>query len=279
MENLNQKICIIGYGYWGKILHKNLAQLHYRNIKILDIAHNNMNELDDTYDCYFVVTPLKTHFNILLQLSEFNNKKIWCEKPLVLSQTQCEVIYSEMDKNNNLLFVDWIYTFNPCVDRIKELISNENIKQIILNRTNDGPIRYDCSSIYDLSSHDISILHYIFDNKKFNFRWNEFSIYGRYNGGSNVSSYYKDGMQIIINSSWEHKFKNRISLFITETDNIILFNDSKKIIITEKYGLEDFNSYPSPIHLAINHFFNSDNFEFNKNITFKITGDLCNSMI
>ena len=30
------KICLIGYGYWGKIIHKNLMSLGYEDVKIIN---------------------------------------------------------------------------------------------------------------------------------------------------------------------------------------------------------------------------------------------------
>jgi len=275
-QKSNHSICLIGYGYWGKILHKNLSQLGYNNIKIIDLVLDNFDELTDEYEYYFVVTPFTTHYEILLKLSEFKNKKIWCEKPLVDKFEDASKIYQLMDKNNNMLFVDWVYTFNDCIKRIKKIILNKKIKQIILNRTNDGPVRIDTNSIYDLSSHDLSILFYIFENVDFNFIFNEFSLKSHEDFGSNVSWYYSNGLQVIINSSWQHKNKNRISLFITEDDEIIVFDDIKKQIVTNK-GIENFENSPSPIHNALNYFFKKLNFEENKNITLKITKILENA--
>ena len=42
-QELNPKICLIGYGYWGKIIHKNLVSLGYTNIKIIDIVFDVSN--------------------------------------------------------------------------------------------------------------------------------------------------------------------------------------------------------------------------------------------
>lgn len=274
-QKSNNKICLIGYGYWGKIIHKNLIQLGYNEIKIIDIVLDNFDELTDEYDYYFVITPFSTHRDILIQLSKFSNKKIWCEKPLVSGYLEATKIYSLMEKNNNRLFVDWVYTFNDCIKRIKEIVNKKKIKQVILNRTNDGPVRHDTTSISDLSSHDLSILHYIF-NLDFKFVFNEFSLKNHENFGSNISWFYKNGLQVIINSSWQHKTKNRISLFITVDDEIIVFDDIKKQIITSD-GVENFENNPSPIHNALNYFFNEDSFFNNKYITLKVTKDLDNA--
>ena len=210
-------ICLIGYGYWGKILYNNLLELGYTDIKIVDLSLNNQDLITDIYDYYFVATPFKTHFDILCKLSNFKNKKIWCEKPLSENLKLVEEIYKKIELNNNHLFVDWTYTFNPCVHRLKNIISEKKLKQIILNRTNKGPIRHDCTSIHDLSVHDLSILYFLFDDVEFDFNFNEFSI-NNMDIGSSVNWSYKNGLQVLINSSWEHETKNRVSIFITYDD-------------------------------------------------------------
>jgi predicted dehydrogenase len=205
-------ICLIGYGYWGKILYNNLLELGYTDIKIVDLSLNNQDLITDIYDYYFVATPFKTHFDILCKLSNFKNKKIWCEKPLSENLKLVEEIYKKIELNNNHLFVDWTYTFNPCVHRLKNIISEKKLKQIILNRTNKGPIRHDCTSIHDLSVHDLSILYFLFDDVEFDFNFNEFSI-NNMDIGSSVNWSYKNGLQVLINSSWEHETKNRLTIF------------------------------------------------------------------
>lgn len=269
------KICLIGYGYWGKILYNNLLELGYDNIKIIDISLGNQDLITDDYDYYFVSTPFKTHFDILNKLSKFKNKKIWCEKPLSENLNLVEKIYKKIESNNNKLFVDWIYTFNPCILRIKEIIKDKKIKQIILNRTNNGPVRFDCDSIQDLSSHDISIINFLFEENEFKYNFKEFSIKDNKNGSS-INWAYDNGCQIIINSSWEHELKNRVSFFITDEDNIISFNDINKII-NNNGEIENFSDSLSPIHSSISYFFGSDDFTKNKNLTLKITKNLENS--
>jgi len=267
------KICLIGYGYWGGILHKNLIKLGYNNIQIVDITLNNMELISDSFDAFFISTPFKTHYDILLKISKFKNKKIWCEKPLVDGLDELNEIYNLMELNNNSLFVDWTYTFNPCVNELKNILSSKKLKQIILNRTNNGPYRNDCSSIQDLSSHDLSILYFLFEDKEFDFNFNEFSIDNKTNFGSSVSWSYSDGLQILINSSWQHETKNRVSIFISENDEIVVFDDIKKIIINNGV-IQDFSGSVSPIETGLNYFFYNNDFTKNKNITVKITKNL-----
>ena len=100
-QELNPKICLIGYGYWGKIIHKNLLSLGYTDIKIIDIVLDNYHELTDEYTHYFVITPFLSHLQELKKISSFKNKKIWCEKPLVQTSVEADMIYHLMETNNN----------------------------------------------------------------------------------------------------------------------------------------------------------------------------------
>lgn len=272
---MKKKICIIGYGYWGKILHKNINNEELYDIKILDDVLNNMNELSDKFDYYFISTPFLTHFDILKKICQFKNKKIWCEKPLVRTVDEYYDIFNLNITNKNLMMVDWVYTFNPCIEFLKNKLQNKKIKQIILNRTNDGPKRNDCNSIYDLSSHDLSILFYLFPEKKFSFEFHEFSVKSNENFGSNISWSYTDGTQIIINSSWQHKNKNRISFFITNEDEILIFDDIKKTVIIDN-KIFDFSELNSPLESAMKTFFDKEDFSENLNITLKIIQTLEN---
>jgi predicted dehydrogenase len=267
------KICLIGYGYWGKIIFNNLRSLGFSEITVVDETLNNLFLISDEFDCYFIVTPFSTHKYFLDKLSKYKNKKIWCEKPLVEFFEEAIQIYSSLKENNNKLFVDWVYTFNSCIIHLKNVLKNKKLKQIILNRTNSGPVRTDCTSVHDLSSHDLSILYFLFEDLEFDFKFNEFSIDGDKNFGSNISWCYINGIQIIINSSWEHENKNRVSLFITDNNEIIVFDDVNKIIINNGL-IEDFSSHPSPIENSINYFIKEDDFSDNKSLTIKITKDL-----
>lgn len=272
----NPKICLIGYGYWGKILHKNLLSLSYTDVTIVDEVLGNAEKIGDNFDYYFVATPFTTHLSVLTKLSKFSNKKIWCEKPLASTFEEVQSIYKKLESKNNKLFVDWVYLYNPAIHYIKEKIAGKRIKQIVLNRTNEGPVRTDCSSIWDLSSHDLSIIFQIlgFDEREFN--WYEFSLKTNEDFGSNLSWSYQKGTQIIINSSWQHQMKNRVSIFITEHDEIIIFDDIKKTVTLSNGEVQDFTESESPLENAIMEFLRSEDFSYNRKMTEQITLQITN---
>jgi predicted dehydrogenase len=270
-----KKICLIGYGYWGKILEKNLIEIGFTDITIVDESFKNLNLVHEGYDLYFIATPFSTHFEILEKVCNYQGKLIWCEKPLVSNLDDLYHLYEISEKNRSKIFVDWVYLYNPGVNFLKGIIQETDIFQIILNRTNDGPIRSDCDSRWDLSTHDLSIIFCLFENVNMVPVWNEFSIKTGERFGSNLSHIFTEKFQIIINSSWQHSEKNRTSIFVTKKIGTIIMDDlSKKIIIDGKVAF-DF-SETSPLKNSILTFVSnkSEDFEYNKGITIKITSIL-----
>lgn len=269
---MKNKICLIGYGYWGKILEKNLRELGLSDITIIDDNFKNLHLLKQNYEFYFVATPVSSHLDILKKICKYKNKKIWCEKPLVLSLEEANHLYHLAESNGNSLFVDWTYVYNSGVDFLKEKLKEFETSQVILNRTNDGPERKDCYSRWDLSSHDLSMVFHIFGDIKPLAEWNEFSLIKDKSFGSNLSSLYDDKFQIIINSSWQHQVKNRTSIFITRDLRSIIMDDLSKKIILDGEIIYDFSEF-SPLKNSISVFLRNDpvELEYNKNLTLKIT--------
>ena len=110
------KIGIVGLGYWGKIILKNLVNLGYEDIKIYDkskIDWGNLgfkfpvtSELKDLLDRdkVFVITPTSTHFEVCKFFVE-NNIDIFCEKPLTDDISSTEVLYSLCDTYTRIFVI------------------------------------------------------------------------------------------------------------------------------------------------------------------------------
>ena len=92
---------LIGYGYWGKIVHSKL---------------NNcvINPPYDDVDWIFVTTPPDSHFNIV---KEYLNKRknVFCEKPLTLSIEQTQELIDLSTLLNKKLYVDNLFLLRNTV--------------------------------------------------------------------------------------------------------------------------------------------------------------------
>ena len=175
------KIGIIGTGYWGK--HYVRILNNYNNVKlevICDKIQENLNKIKIIYpnlsvttelsnifnynlDAVVVVTPASTHYNIV-KLCLNNNLHVLVEKPLTVDIDEAQELYKLSEEKNKKLMVGHTYLFNSCVEKIKEIINDNSfgkIHSISMERTNFGPIRKDVNVIWDLATHDISIILYL----------------------------------------------------------------------------------------------------------------------
>jgi predicted dehydrogenase len=271
------KIGIVGLGYWGRIILKNLVQLGYKNITVCETATIDWSFIGSKYkvvdnykdlDCnkVFVLTPATTHFEIC---KHFLSKgvDVFCEKPLTLSTDTCGKLYDIAEDNKCQLFVDWLFTFNQSVHKIKSLIKEwGSPRSIICNRMNWGPERDDVGARWDLASHDVSILSYLLEETPSDVKWLDFKRDPKSNQKDSVVGIitYKNTVAQI-NASWKHSLKNR--LYTIEFDDRILYwDDSTGSII---YSGESYNELSeSPLHVSIKSFMNG---HMDKEMTMRVT--------
>ena len=181
-------ICIVGFGYWGKIIYENLIRLGYRNIDICEIDESQIKNYQFTcrkihiikdykdVKCthLFITTPTSTHFDICQELAP-KIRNIFCEKPLTRTLKEHDILNKIFDSYNTNVLVDWTFLYKSGVEYLENhIIDNGPPKNIIMNRLNYGPIRYDVDARLDLASHDISILHKILKQKLVSSEWINF---------------------------------------------------------------------------------------------------------
>ena len=271
------KIGLIGFGYWGKIIFNNFLKLGYDDIVIcdkIDIINQNLLKkisYESDYrkiecDKVFIVVPTKEHYEIV---KYFLNKgvDVFCEKPLTLNYETSKELYALAKQNSCDLFVDWIFTFNPQIMRLKKLMefNDLNCKNIIFNRLNFGPERYDVNAVLDLASHDISILSYLFEEDPININWlnfkrNRTSI----QNDSTVGIIEYKNFTAQINASWYYGEKYRKSFF--EFDKGFIYWDDKDQILDINFNIKNdysININNTPLEMSILSFI-KNNVKFNQ---------------
>ena len=184
--NKNSKIALIGCGYWGTILINSLFQLGYKNIVVYDQNHKNSKTLKQKFNyvkistsfdqilynhdikAIILATPPKNNFN-LIQKCIYSKKNIFLEKPGIRDSKKMKLL-TNLAKNSKIIFMlGYVYCYNDYIAKIRNIIKSKilgKIQYIKLERKNLGPIRNDVDSSYDLASHDLSIIAYLFGLKK-----------------------------------------------------------------------------------------------------------------
>ena len=168
------KYLLVGYGYWGPNLARNikndknsvltiLVDINEDNLNkakkknVASIYLNDINKLDNVemedIDIIVVATPPKTHFQVVKELAKFE-KDFLITKPVVTSSDEIRDIQKLIERHKFEIFVDETYIYSNKVKKIKEIINNDNfgeLQYIYSNRSNLGLIQKEQNVIWDLA--------------------------------------------------------------------------------------------------------------------------------
>ncbi|MBU1122133.1 MAG: Gfo/Idh/MocA family oxidoreductase, partial [Candidatus Omnitrophica bacterium] len=156
----NNKIGLIGLGYWGKNILRNLYELESIHVAcdsdgdILRAREKEFPGINYTSSCEDVLndvnvsavaiaTPVRTHYELVKKALLFD-KDVFVEKPLALNVEHGQELVRLAAEKERLLMVGHILQYHPAVIKLKELISGGElgkIQYIYSNRLNIGKLR------------------------------------------------------------------------------------------------------------------------------------------
>jgi len=176
------RVGVIGYGYWGPNVVRNLHGLEnvcvavvcdkspaalarvrkiYPGIATTTEANDVLRSPD--IDAVAVITPVWTHYELAKTALE-NGKHVFVEKPLTSSAAQAEDLIEIAARKKLTIMVDHTFLFTGAVRKIRELTEKGvlgNLYYYDSLRVNLGLFQHDVSVIWDLAPHDLSIMDHL----------------------------------------------------------------------------------------------------------------------
>ena len=240
----NQKLAIIGTGYWGSIIIKNLIGLGFNNITVLDKniknlkiikkkfnilkIENNFSKIlkDKNFHNIFVITPPSENFEIVKNLIKFN-KNIFLEKPGFHKFNDLTKIQKYLKNSKSKLMFGYIYCYNDYVKKIKKILDKKilgEIQYVSFSRKNLGPIRSDVDVDYDLTTHDLSIIKMLFGKLPKIKSYEKYSILKKKIPDISSLHLKLDKIKIDITNSWLNPTKVRLIQIIGKK-KMLCFNE------------------------------------------------------
>lgn len=245
------EVAVVGYGYWGKILKKYLDENDlFKVVGIYDPLYRNSIKLEEilnnsNIESVFVCNPIDMHYSTVKILLE-NKKNVFCEKPLSKSYKESLELFEIAKKNNVTLYVDYIYTNSPSINKIKEM--KEKLGKILYIEASINQFGkfYENDDVFDvLGVHLISSISYIL-NKNIEVE------------------------KIIIKKENNKKIiENGSIVFLVEdiegimNCNMLSYEKERKIIFTCKKGIIIFNMLGDKTVKIIEHIEKNGSFEEN----------------
>jgi len=174
-------IGVVGYGYWGPNLVRNLNDLPGAELRWLcDQSDTQLKRAsqryphiattreledlleDDVVDAIVVATPVSTHYAIA-NAALNAGKHVFVEKPLAASAREAIELGTLAEARGLVLMPGHTFLYSPPVNMVRDLIDAGDVGDIYsisMSRVNLGLHQPDASVAWDLGPHDFSILRY-----------------------------------------------------------------------------------------------------------------------
>ncbi len=244
------RVGLIGYGYWGPNILRNL--IAHTDVQVAIVADQKLERLAtlkkmypairtttdekdviEESDAVIVATPVQTHYPLVRALLEAG-KPVLVEKPLADSLVHAKELVELAEQKKLTLMVDHTYLYTGAVAAMKKLIDAGEIgtlQSFSSTRFNLGLFQGDVNVLWDLAPHDLSTLLYLWDHMP-----TVVNAVGASHTGNGIENTaymtlrYDDGLIAHIGASWISPVKIR-QMLICGDKKMIVFDDTE---VTEK---------------------------------------------
>lgn len=249
------KVAIVGAGYWGPNLVRNFYQLEDAEVEMVcDIKEEKLKLVKKNYPTIKTTTnfngilenpeimavaiavPAELHYQFSKKVLEAG-KHVLVEKPISQTSREVQELIELAKANDKILMVDHSFLYYGPVLKIKEIIDSGELGKVYYfdsQRVNLGLIRKDVNVIWDLASHDISIINFLIKKQPIAVSaWGVSHIAGKSEDLAHITLKYPDDFVAHIHVSWLSPVKIR-QILIGASKKMILFDDiqpSEKIKI------------------------------------------------
>jgi len=257
--NKGMNIALIGYGYWGPNVAKNIFA--NENLRLHTICDCKPARLDKARACYIdqvcyeedyrkllvneeiqsvaVVVETSGHYRLVKE-ALVAGKHVYVEKPFTSTVEEGEELAALAAEKQLTLHVDHIMIYHPCIQKIREMVDSGEIGDFLYidaMRMNLGQIKKDVSAMADLAVHDLSIIDFLTHGKEpFYIRAVGEKKYNPKESLTFLMLRYHDFIAHI-QSSWISPLKER-KLIVAGTKKMVVFDDmrpsTEKLVVYDK---------------------------------------------
>jgi predicted dehydrogenase len=176
------KIGVVGCGYWGPNLVRNLIQLHkVEELYCCDLDTKKLERMQNLFpaiktfrdykellkiqdlDGAVIATPVNSHYPLAKEFLE-QGVHVMVEKPLTHSLETSAKLLKLAEEKKRILMVGHTFEYTAAVNKIKEIVESGELGKVLYvscTRVNLGLFQNDINVVWDLAPHDISIILYV----------------------------------------------------------------------------------------------------------------------
>jgi predicted dehydrogenase len=244
------KVGVVGCGYWGPNLIRNLRQSPDCQLKVIcDASEQRLRHMqrmhpdvpttsrfedllnDGEIEAVVIATPVRFHYQMAKACLEVG-KHVFIEKPIARTEAEAQELVALADRQGLVIMVGHTFLFSPAVRRMKEIVDAGDIGEvqyISARRLNLGLFQKDINVAWDLAPHDLSIVLHLL---------NELPVGVSCQGSSHVTRGIEDVTMIyltftrnrcaFIHNSWLDPKKVR-QMTVVGSQRMIVYDDTEPL--------------------------------------------------
>jgi UDP-2-acetamido-3-amino-2,3-dideoxy-glucuronate N-acetyltransferase len=170
-------VALVGFGYWGRNLARNLHQLGALRV-VCDTRPRALHEAraaypaaattgrvagvlaDEGVSAVAIAAPAVAHYT-LTRAALLAGKDVFVEKPLSLELAQARELVELARARRRVLMVGHLLEYHPAIRKLQELVDAGelgDLHHIYSNRLNLGKVRREENILWSFAPHDVSVI-------------------------------------------------------------------------------------------------------------------------
>jgi predicted dehydrogenase len=236
---------VIGYGYWGPNVARNLHSLDSTQlVAICDQSETALLRAKQAFpgvrvttdysellsspdiDAIAVITPVWTHFELAKSALK-NGKHVFVEKPFTATSAEAEQLIDLAEQKHLQIMVDHTFLFTGAVKKIRQLVNDNSLGKLYYydsTRVNLGLFQHDVNVLWDLAPHDLSIVDHLIGERPDGIVATGEKHLNGHADVAYMTIYYPDNVIAHINVNWLSPVKVRTTLIGGEK-KMLVWND------------------------------------------------------
>jgi predicted dehydrogenase len=238
-------IGLLGYGYWGTNLARNVVASGHRLVAVADADaarraaaetnHPGVRTVesldglltDGEVEGVVIASPAAMHHE-MAAATLASGRHVLVEKPLAMTVADADDLVARAEDAGRVLMVGHTFLYSPSVRRLREYIDDGalgTLQYLYSQRLSLGRIRRDCNALWNFAPHDLSIMLYLVGEPIVEVSARGFSFIEQ--GIDDVcfaSLVFESGIGANLHVSWIDPRKTRLMTVVGD-QKMVIYND------------------------------------------------------
>ncbi len=241
------KIAMVGLGYWGqKILRNLVSATGAQNVVAIDASVDRLSNVAGTYpglelkldlddaladpdvQGVIIATPVESH-GVIAKAALRAGRHVLVEKPMAGTVEEAREMVALAEERQLALMVGHTFLFSPRIDLLGHYLNTGHLGKVhyvTSSRLNLGLVRHDANVIWDLAPHDFSIIFQLLNETPVSVQTAARQVLGGVPDVAFINMQFPSGIIASVTVSWLAPKKVR-DLTIVGEQRMVVYDDTQ----------------------------------------------------